>query len=76
MNDSKFAVLLGHAAFKVRADLPRDAQELLFVGAVIASALAQFLHVRCAAEAPYRDVVAFRSFTILVHLLRHFKMVL
>jgi hypothetical protein len=50
MDENRFAVLLGHAALKVWADLPRDAQERLFDAAVddrlIANALAEFLHER------------------------------
>ena len=50
MNEKQFAELLGHAALKVWADLPRDAQERLFAAAVddglIAKSLAEFLHDR------------------------------
>ena len=50
MNEKQFAELLGHAARKVWADLPRDAQERLFAAAVddglIANSLAEFLHDR------------------------------
>jgi hypothetical protein len=50
MDENRFAVLLGHAALKVWADLPRDAQERLFAAAgddgLIANALAEFLHER------------------------------
>ena len=50
MDESKFASLLGHAALKVWADLPRDAQEQLFTAAVddavIGNSLAVFLHDR------------------------------
>jgi hypothetical protein len=50
MDENRFATLLGHAALKVWADLPRDAQERLFAAAVddrlIANALAEFLHDR------------------------------
>ncbi len=46
----RFALLLGHAALSVWADLPRDAQEQLFAAAVddgiIANSLAVFLHDR------------------------------
>nr|WP_082190653.1 hypothetical protein [Bradyrhizobium pachyrhizi] len=42
--------MLGHAALKIWADLPRDAQERLFAAAVgnedVATALAEFLHDR------------------------------
>jgi hypothetical protein len=44
------AALLGHAALKVWAELPRDAQERLFAAAVddgvITNELAEFLHDR------------------------------
>jgi hypothetical protein len=50
MDENRFALLLGHAALKVWADLPRDAQQQLFSNAVddtaIASSLAAFLHDR------------------------------
>jgi hypothetical protein len=50
MDENRFALLLGHAALKVWADLPRDAQQQLFSSAVddtvIASSLAEFLHDR------------------------------
>ena len=50
MDENRFAVLLGHAALKVWADLPQVAQERLFDAAVddglIANALAEFLHER------------------------------
>jgi hypothetical protein len=50
MDENQFASLLGRAALKVWPDLPRDAQERLFVAAVddgvIANALAEFLHDR------------------------------
>ena len=50
MNEKQFAELLGHAALKVWADLPRDAQERLFAAAVddglIANSLSEFLHDR------------------------------
>ena len=50
MNEKQFAELLGHAALKVWADLPRDAQERLFAAAaadgLIANSLAEFLHDR------------------------------
>lgn len=46
----RFAALLGRAALKTWADLPRDAQERLFAaavdGGVIANELAEFLHDR------------------------------
>jgi hypothetical protein len=46
----RFALLLGHAALNVWADLPREAQERLFAAAVddgiIANSLAVFLHDR------------------------------
>ena len=45
---AKFAALLGHAALKTWAELPRDAQERLFAAAVddgvIANDLAEYLH--------------------------------
>jgi hypothetical protein len=45
---ARFAALLGRAALKTWADLPRDAQERLFAAAVddgvIANDLAEFLH--------------------------------
>src|ERR1700742_4647993 len=47
MNEKQFAELLGHAALKVWADLPRDAQERLFAAVddgLIANSLAEFLH--------------------------------
>lgn len=48
--ENRFAALLGLAALKVWADLPRDAQERLFAAAVddgvIANDLAEFLHDR------------------------------
>lgn len=48
MDENQCAALLGHAALKVWAELPRDAQEQLFSAAVddavIASSLAEFLH--------------------------------
>ena len=48
MDENRFAALLGRAALKIWADLPRDAQEQLFAAAaddgVIANSLAQFLH--------------------------------
>ena len=48
--EKRFATLLGIAALKVWADLPRDAQERLFAAAVddgvIANDLAEFLHDR------------------------------
>jgi hypothetical protein len=48
MDENRFAALLGHAALKVWAELPRDAQERLFDAAVddgvIANELAEFLH--------------------------------
>lgn len=47
-NEARFSALLGLAALKIWADLPRDAQELLFKAAVddgvIANDLAAFLH--------------------------------
>jgi hypothetical protein len=47
-NEARFAALLGRAALKTWADLPRDAQERLFAAAVedgvIANDLAEFLH--------------------------------
>ena len=47
-NAAKFAALLGHAALKTWAELPRDAQERLFAAAVddgvIANDLAEYLH--------------------------------
>lgn len=50
MDENRFAALLGHAALKVWAELPRDAQERLFTAAVddgvIANELAEFLHDR------------------------------
>lgn len=50
MNENRFASWLGHAALKVWADLPRDAQERLFAAAVddgvMANSLAEFLHDR------------------------------
>ena len=50
MDENRFANLIGHAALKVWPDLPRDAQERLFVAAVddalIATSLAEFLHDR------------------------------
>jgi hypothetical protein len=50
MNENRFAALLGHAALKVWADLPRDAQERLFAAAAsdgaVATNLAEFLHDR------------------------------
>jgi hypothetical protein len=50
MDENRLATLVGHAALKVWADLPRDAQERLFAAAVddglIANALAEFLHDR------------------------------
>ena len=50
MDENQFASLLGRAALKVWSDLPRDAQERLFTGAVddgiIANSLAEFLHDR------------------------------
>ena len=49
-DEARFAALLGHAALKTWADLPRDAQERLFAAAVddgvIANDLAEFLHER------------------------------
>ncbi|MBR0868954.1 hypothetical protein JQ633_01180 [Bradyrhizobium tropiciagri] len=49
-DEVKFANLLGRAALKTWADLPRDAQEHLFAAAVddgvIANDLAEFLHDR------------------------------
>ncbi|MHC2337694.1 hypothetical protein [Bradyrhizobium sp. USDA 4454] len=49
-DENRFANLLGHAALKIWADLPRDAQERLFAAAVgdgnVATALAEFLHDR------------------------------
>jgi hypothetical protein len=46
----RFALLLGHAALNVWADLPREPQERLFAAAVddgiIANSLAVFLHDR------------------------------
>lgn len=49
-DENRFAGLLGRAALKVWADLPRDAQERLFAAAVdegaIATDLAEFLHDR------------------------------
>jgi hypothetical protein len=49
-NENRLAALLGHAALKVWSDLPRDAQERLFVAAVddgvVANDLAEFLHDR------------------------------
>jgi hypothetical protein len=48
MDENRFAALLGHAALKIWANLPRDAQEQLFAAAVddgvIANSLAEFLH--------------------------------
>lgn len=48
--DNRFASLMGLAALKVWAELPRDAQERLFAAAVddgvIANDLAEFLHDR------------------------------
>jgi hypothetical protein len=50
MDENRFAALLGQAALKVWAELPRDAQERLFAAAVddgvIANELAEFLHDR------------------------------
>jgi hypothetical protein len=50
MDENQIASLLGHAALKAWPDLPREAQERLFAGAVddavIANSLAQFLHDR------------------------------
>jgi hypothetical protein len=50
MDESRFAALLGHAALKVWAELPRDAQERLFDAAVddavVANELAEFLRDR------------------------------
>jgi hypothetical protein len=50
MDESKFAVLLGHAALKMWPELSRDAQEMLFAAAVddgvIANTLATYLHDR------------------------------
>jgi hypothetical protein len=50
MNENRFAAILGHAALKVWADLPRDAQERLFAAAVddgaVANDLAEFLQDR------------------------------
>ena len=50
MDESKFAVLLGHAALKMWPELSRDAQEMLFAAAVddgvIANTLAIYLHDR------------------------------
>ena len=51
MNETEFERLLGHAAFKLWPDLPRDVQELLFETAVptdhtIRNRLAVFLHNR------------------------------
>lgn len=49
-DEVRFAALLGRAALKTWADLPRDAQERLFAVAVddgvIANELAEFLHDR------------------------------
>lgn len=49
-DEVRFANLLGRAALKTWADLPRDAQERLFAAAVddgvIANDLAEFLHDR------------------------------
>ncbi|MCA6125191.1 hypothetical protein J6500_25330 [Bradyrhizobium sp. WSM 1704] len=49
-DESRFTTLLGHAALKIWADLPRDAQERLFAAAVdegaVANSLAEFLHDR------------------------------
>lgn len=48
MDDNQYTALLGRAALKVWAELPRQAQEQLFSAAVddavIASSLAEFLH--------------------------------
>jgi hypothetical protein len=48
MDDNRFVGLLGRAALRVWADLPRDAQERLFAVAVddrvMANDLAEFLH--------------------------------
>jgi hypothetical protein len=48
MDEDRFVALLGHAALKVWAELPRDAQERLFAAAVdegvIANSLTEFLH--------------------------------
>ena len=50
MNENRFAALLGNAALKTWADLPREAQERLFAAAVddgvVAHDLAEFLHHR------------------------------
>jgi hypothetical protein len=50
MDENRSAALLGHAALKIWADLPREAQEQLFAAAVddgvIANDLAGFLHDR------------------------------
>lgn len=49
-DETRFAGLIGLAALKLWADLPRDAQERLFAAAVddgvIANDLAEFLHNR------------------------------
>jgi hypothetical protein len=48
MDENRFAALLGHAALKIWANLPRDAQGQLSAAAVddgvIANSLAEFLH--------------------------------
>jgi hypothetical protein len=50
MDEDRYSALLGRAALKVWADLPREAQERLFAAAVddgvIAIDLAEFLHDR------------------------------
>ena len=50
MDDNQVASLLGHAALKAWPELPREAQERLFVlaadDAIIAKSLAGFLHDR------------------------------
>lgn len=50
MDENRFAALLGNAALKTWADLPREAQERLFAAAVddgvVAHDLAEFLHQR------------------------------
>ena len=50
MDENQMASLLGPAALKAWPELPREAQERLFAGAVddavIANSLAQFLHDR------------------------------
>ncbi|MGY3533926.1 hypothetical protein [Bradyrhizobium sp. USDA 4452] len=49
-DEVRFAAVLGRAALKAWADLPRDAQERLFAAAVdsgvVANELAEFLHDR------------------------------